>query len=216
MQALLVISPHLDDAVLSAGQFLASYPGIVVMTMFAGRPAVEQHTSFDDSCGFVSSTDAMVNRWHEDDRALTSLGARPLRAPFLDQQYREVPPSVDAVTSVIYRAAKALQVDRIVGPVGLAHPDHQLVALAMNAVNATGKWECLVYEEIPARIESPELVPSALAALGVSIEDRDAMAFLGTSPMEQKAAAINAYRSQTRVLNQRHLGIPERFWRLPR
>ena len=37
MKPVLVVSPHLDDAVYSAGQFLAGRPGAVVVTMFAGQ-----------------------------------------------------------------------------------------------------------------------------------------------------------------------------------
>jgi hypothetical protein len=33
-----VLSPHLDDAVLSVGRFLAANPGTVVITVFAGIP----------------------------------------------------------------------------------------------------------------------------------------------------------------------------------
>ncbi len=35
-----VVSPHLDDAVLGCGQLLAAWPGATVVTVFAGKPAV--------------------------------------------------------------------------------------------------------------------------------------------------------------------------------
>lgn len=38
---LLVVSPHLDDAVLSCGCWLASRPGAAVVTVFAGRPVCD-------------------------------------------------------------------------------------------------------------------------------------------------------------------------------
>ena len=34
-----LISPHLDDSVISCGQFLAAHPGTTVVTVFAGVPA---------------------------------------------------------------------------------------------------------------------------------------------------------------------------------
>ena len=36
---LLVISPHLDDAVFACGRLIASHPSCVVVTVFAGLPA---------------------------------------------------------------------------------------------------------------------------------------------------------------------------------
>jgi len=36
---MLVVSPHLDDAVLSCGRLLAGRPGSVVATVFAGVPS---------------------------------------------------------------------------------------------------------------------------------------------------------------------------------
>jgi LmbE family N-acetylglucosaminyl deacetylase len=36
---ILVISPHLDDAVLGASHLLHSHEGSTVITVFAGRPA---------------------------------------------------------------------------------------------------------------------------------------------------------------------------------
>jgi hypothetical protein len=53
MRAALVISPHLDDAILSAGQFLVGRPHVTVATVFAGTPpTTDVLTSYDRSCGF--------------------------------------------------------------------------------------------------------------------------------------------------------------------
>jgi hypothetical protein len=39
MDRLLVVSPHLDDAVFGCGELIASRPGATVARLFAGPPA---------------------------------------------------------------------------------------------------------------------------------------------------------------------------------
>src|SRR5260370_35261450 len=38
LERIVVVSPHLDDAVLGCSYLLAAHPGVVVVTAFAGRP----------------------------------------------------------------------------------------------------------------------------------------------------------------------------------
>ena len=38
LERVVVVSPHLDDAVLGCGRFLAVHPGATVVTVFAGNP----------------------------------------------------------------------------------------------------------------------------------------------------------------------------------
>jgi LmbE family N-acetylglucosaminyl deacetylase len=85
---LIVVSPHLDDAVLGCGHLLAQRPGAVVITVFAGRPPRrERVTPWDAAAGFGPGDDVVGARRMEDRRALGALGARPLWLPFLDAQY---------------------------------------------------------------------------------------------------------------------------------
>ncbi len=84
----LVVSPHLDDAVLSAGLFLLTEPGAVVATVMAGHPGPGVLSDWDRACGFVDGDDPVARRRDEDRAALAILGARPHHLEFLDQPYR--------------------------------------------------------------------------------------------------------------------------------
>jgi hypothetical protein len=100
MEPVLVCSPHLDDAVLSAGEFLASWPGARVLTVFAGAPSPPVITTFDLNSGFSDSDMAMTSRFDEDDRALAELKSIPMRAAFLDNQYRTDPIEDEALAVI--------------------------------------------------------------------------------------------------------------------
>jgi LmbE family N-acetylglucosaminyl deacetylase len=60
---LLVISPHLDDAVFSCGQLLEVHPGATVVTIFAGRPPPGTPlTDWDSAAGFGPGEDPIGRR----------------------------------------------------------------------------------------------------------------------------------------------------------
>ena len=67
MKKVLLISPHFDDAVLSAGQFMAERPDCEVVTVFAGMPLTPERvvTPYDEKCGFKNAQDAMAERQRE-------------------------------------------------------------------------------------------------------------------------------------------------------
>jgi hypothetical protein len=83
--ATLVISPHFDDAVLSASALLQ--PGAYVVTVFAGAPAVPAAAEWDLRCGFVDSDDAQNKRRSEDDLAFAGLAVTRSHLDLLDGQY---------------------------------------------------------------------------------------------------------------------------------
>ncbi|SDD38242.1 PIG-L deacetylase family protein [Actinokineospora iranica] len=92
---LLALSPHLDDAVMSAGAALAAVAEtgrqVVVCTVFAGSPPPPLSgpaTEFHRDCGL--GPDAVDVRRAEDSAAVAALGAEPLHLPFLDALYRRL------------------------------------------------------------------------------------------------------------------------------
>ena len=88
----LVVSPHLDDAVLSCGEFLSAASDATVVTVFAGMPAdCGVSTDYDRQCGFVSAEHAMRTRWQEDRAALATLGVELMHLPCVDSQYAPLP-----------------------------------------------------------------------------------------------------------------------------
>ena len=82
-----IVSPHLDDAVLSCGNFMASHPGVSVVTVFAGNPPAyptDPMRQWDVQSGFAPGDDVMETRRHEDDAALEVLGAKPVHLEFIE------------------------------------------------------------------------------------------------------------------------------------
>lgn len=212
-----VISPHLDDAVLSLGQLIAheaSQYELTVITVFAGVPdlGVGMVTPYDDAHGFGSSAESMYARRLEDDAACAQLGARPVHLDFLDGQYVDRLPSED---KLITAALEHLigSGDLVFVPLGLMHPDHVLAAAcARHAAQRAGS-RSIVYEELPARVLWPELVSPALdcvRAEGFAVEYWTPAA----ASAHSKIAAMACYPSQFPEPDDPTWLVPERCWAL--
>lgn len=147
-----ILSPHLDDAVLSVWHLLASDDVIRVVTVFAGVPEDSFVTALDRARGATESAE-LVRRRRADDRAALALAGRePVHADLLDVDYRafRVPRLREAierdparfiplVASAPEVAIPAEELERTLGslldgavvyaPLGIgAHPDHRDVA----------------------------------------------------------------------------------------
>lgn len=84
----LVLSPHLDDALLSATAFVLTDPSDV-WTVFAGRPHPPRTTSWDEICGFADSDETLTARVAEDTAAFADTPARVRRLDALEGPYVE-------------------------------------------------------------------------------------------------------------------------------
>jgi LmbE family N-acetylglucosaminyl deacetylase len=83
-----VLSPHLDDAVLSVWHVLDSPADVRVVTVFAGVPEPGFVTALDRARGGTESAQ-VVRRRRDDDRAALALAGRdPTHAAVLDADYR--------------------------------------------------------------------------------------------------------------------------------
>lgn len=87
-----VLSPHLDDAVLSLGGTVARWVGegavVRVVTVLANDPdSTAPAGPWDTACGFTTSGQATRARRLEDARACAVLGAEPVWLRFGDEQY---------------------------------------------------------------------------------------------------------------------------------
>lgn len=121
----LVISPHLDDAVLSAWSVLRSPPpgGVQVVVLFAGIPPDGTTGRFDPIFGATDSAALVRQRRAEDLTALGAVGLVPIHLDHLDDQYRTDDVRVDDLVASV--AAAAGRVSAIVAPAGIGrHPDH--------------------------------------------------------------------------------------------
>jgi LmbE family N-acetylglucosaminyl deacetylase len=130
----LFVSPHLDDAVLSCGELIASSPAALVVTVFAGRPAEDApRTSWDAECGFGAGDDPIAARRAEDRAALDALGARSFWLDFLDDQYGEARPAA-AIGAALADVVARETPDEVYVPLGLFHADHRRASDATLAV----------------------------------------------------------------------------------
>jgi LmbE family N-acetylglucosaminyl deacetylase len=80
LERVVVVSPHLDDAVLGCGRLLAAHPGATVITLYAGAPSTypDPPTRWDQVAGFGPGDDVLAARKDEDRAALAELGATPV------------------------------------------------------------------------------------------------------------------------------------------
>lgn len=60
---ILIVSPHLDDAVFSCGELMAQHAGAIVVTVFSAAPPAFNHlTAWDATCGFQTTAQAVASR----------------------------------------------------------------------------------------------------------------------------------------------------------
>jgi LmbE family N-acetylglucosaminyl deacetylase len=214
MHGALVISPHLDDAVFSCGDWLAGHPGTMVATVFAGAPhGMTQLTPWDAASGFTDACQAVGERRAEDGAALAVLSAGAIWFDFLDSQYLDSPQEgalSEALSGLIERNSPGT----VLFPAGLFHSDHVLVHAATLALcRAYPQRYWIMYEDALYRRSAGCLQRrlAALLAAGFSATPVASPA-AASGP---KRAALACYRSQLRALRQpADLVAPEGYWRL--
>jgi LmbE family N-acetylglucosaminyl deacetylase len=214
MDGALVVSPHLDDAVFSCGDWLAGHPGALVATVFAGAPrGATALTPWDASCGFADARDAVAARRGEDSAALACVRAGAIWLDFLDSQYLDSPRQAmlsEALSGLLERVAPGT----VLFPAGLFHSDHELVHAAMLALCRAHPQRCwTMYEDALYRRGAGRL-QRRLAAL---MTDGFAATPIGApaAASAPKRAALACYRSQLRALGRpADLVAPEGYWRL--
>ena len=118
-----VLSPHLDDAILSLGAAIAGARGEVrIVSVFAGDPdSTLAAGDWDSRAGFRTVGEAARARREEDALACAEVGARPVWLPFVDVQ--SPPDEAGAVWSAL--ADTLAGADTVLVPAfPLIHPDH--------------------------------------------------------------------------------------------
>ena len=212
LDRLLVISPHLDDAVLSCGALLLAHSGATVATLFAGSPDAysDPLNEHDTDCGFHPGDDTMAVRRDEDVRAMRRLGATPRWLPLCQNSHaeRSDPIAVPAgAVDAIVAAIADVQPTCVVAPLGLSHPDHQAChasALAAREQHG-GAVPWLWYSDLPYTF-----IPNVLAARFRTLHKLGFTASPAcpsvSHDFDAKWNAFNEYATQVAVL--------ERLWRL--
>lgn len=217
---LVVVSPHLDDAVLGCGQLLATHPRSVVITALAGQPpAGHGLTAWDAVAGFAPGDDVVGRRHIEDSAALRALVARPVWLPFRDTQYG-CSPTEETLASALERAILASDTSAVFLPLGLFHPDHVLVHEAgLRVLRRCTYLRWFGYEE-PMYRRVPHVLDDRLRALAHADIAADPAGLSSEGGAQEKRRAVSMYQSQVRALKAqwRHeyhdAFAPESYWRL--
>ena len=219
---LFIVSPHFDDAVFSCGALLASHPDAAVCTVFAAPPAHEMHTEWDARSGFSGAREAVHARTIEDNDALATLDAIPVRMPFCDGQYLDSP-SISTLAAALEEIIYGSTANTLLMPVGLFHSDHELVSDACcEVLPRLAHLAWFGYEEAIHR-RQPGVVDARLDELarrGIVATPAHPDAQHAIDPARQailKRDAVNAYASQLRAFGPHgcdDVFAPERYWQL--
>jgi LmbE family N-acetylglucosaminyl deacetylase len=220
---ILVLSPHLDDAVLGCGHLLAAHPGVTVLTVFAGAPDTYPNpmTWWDQLAGFSSGDDPLEARRQEDAEALDALGAKPVWLDFVEHQYldRRDWARPDAIVDELEAAVRDVDPTMVVAPFGLANPDHDCTneaALMVRERLPGPAWFC--YEDTGYK-HIPGLLAWRVSKLfRAGVWPTPAVMPVADDPAI-KHAALSHYESQLRALEadwelSTKLAAPEQYWRL--
>lgn len=217
MKKVLLVSPHFDDAVLSAGQFMSERPDTDVVTIYAGIPLSPDKilTPYDKKCGFDSARNAVGARTRENDRALALLDANPINLEFPDSQYEtHIANKVYdyEIAEELQKIVDAKKYEFIMAPLGLGHPDHLKVTDAVMKL----KTDRTIYlwEDLPIRVIEPHIVPPRLEKYGLTL-DKLWNTGITNEKIAKKIRALSCYTSQinTGILDPYVMYVPERFWK---
>ncbi|HKP91184.1 MAG TPA: hypothetical protein VJT75_14560 [Thermoleophilaceae bacterium] len=208
-----ILSPHLDDAVLSCWHLLDGPGDVRVVNVFAGVPPAGTVTGWwDRESGSGDSALAARERIDEDRAALAVAGREPVNLDFLDAQYRDgepdgaelraalrehVPPSALVYVPAAYAGGGGEQ--RFPLRSDVPHPDHAALRDAGAALRAEG-YATALYADLPhASFTRANGWPESAPALGeLAPEPHD----LGPAALERKLGALREYRSQIGLLER--------------
>jgi LmbE family N-acetylglucosaminyl deacetylase len=143
-----VLSPHLDDAVLSCWHVLTQPGDVIVVNVFAGVPASTVALAWwDEVTGARDSRQRARERVEEDREALALAGRKPVNLAFLDEQYRDVEQPLAPVAAQIARLLVPGM--HVYAPAAFGgHPDHALVRAAGLELRSRGLMVSL-YADLP-------------------------------------------------------------------
>ena len=213
---IVVVSPHLDDAVLSLGASIADSASagadVSVVTVFAGDPSLSEDPSpWDRRAGFTSTLEALEARRREDEIACSFVGARPVWLPF---GYGGASVKDAELESMLADALRDAETVLIPGwP--LENPEHaRLAPVALRSVSSSATVG--LYVEQPYATWQKTFKPGLPPELGrAGVKDPHWGALKpGWKARRAKSHGLRAYESQLRLLRGRRLAPPVglRIW----
>ncbi len=214
---MVVLSPHLDDAVLSVFTVLDGPGEALVVNVCDGVPSGGSATEWVRQCGGGDDAEQMRRRRREDEAALAVVGRPSVGLGFLEADERPLDAAPEAIAE---RAVDAVGVaSRLIAPVGMGrHPDHVSTRDAALAMAARGGVPLALYADMPYAVRwgwppwvtgdepDPNLDPDVpwerrLSRVPVA---RDSLVpvvtTLDAAARERKARALECYVSQIAAL----------------
>ena len=191
---ILVVSPHLDDAVLSCWTVIAGEGDVTVATVFTAGPNVGVTTSWDRNSG-VDSAERMAQRRDEDAAALALAGRVPLHLGALERQYGGGRVSLDVLEPCI-RDATTVLVPAGTGAIQ-KNTEHRVVRDAVRRL----RRDCWLYADQPySNFAQTVRLPWRLRAGRAMRRSRSGLdpfpVRLSDEEQEWKAAAIRCYAGE--------------------
>ena len=231
------ISPHLDDAVLSAGGLIHDQikagEQVEIWTLLCGQPLEDELSPYAQvlhyQWGVTSVPELIRARRAEDKNACELVGAIPVYFDFLDCIYRRdksggwlydyifVPPSeaeADFPAEIAETLAARLNpTDQLVCQLGLgSHVDHVIVRRAVELLG----YPLLYYADVPYLFKTPEDLAPNIADMQMKVHPvndpglkswQDAVAAY-ESQISSLFNDIEHMRSQIREYWEKYGGIP--------
>ena len=227
LDRVVVVSPHLDDAVFGCGDLLAARPGSTAITVFAASPPEYPGSvaSWDAQCGFGPADDSMAIRRAEDAAALALLGAIPVWLPYCQDSHVPRPGGPlrppDGAATALEAAIRAAQPTAVVVPIGLSHPEHRCVHdLALEVRDRIPEVAWFAFAEIPYQALPGELTAAITRLVGRGVSLEPVVLEVGAEHRARKVRAVEAYVTQVGPLDRawalrRRIRVtPEGYWRI--
>jgi LmbE family N-acetylglucosaminyl deacetylase len=149
----IVLSPHLDDAVLSTFALLAGQAEVVVVNVCDAVPPPGRASDWVRLCGGSDDAAQLRLRREEDRAALATVGRRAVGLGFLEADER--PPDATAHEIAARTSAAVPSAGRIVAPLGMgSHPDHFAARDAALALATGHGLPVELYAELPYGIRA--------------------------------------------------------------
>jgi LmbE family N-acetylglucosaminyl deacetylase len=219
-----ILSPHLDDAILSCGGLAAEVADTVnveIWTFFSAAPFIGPYSSlarwFHDISGGYSSARLAWLRRREDRRACRVVGARPNHFHWHDAVYRKTKngePMYGGLRQSHWHAhddrmvreisalmeSRVSRSDVLLTPLGVGkHVDHLILRAA---VERLGHNNVLYYVDLPYMATYPDEIE--IQAAGMSCHSYD----ISTSSLQAWIDSIMCYTTQLKMLESAVGSLP--------
>ena len=223
MPKVVILSPHLDDAVLNCW-YTINHNECTVLTIFAGIPQKGTTKLWDFLCGKKDSNQMVINRREENENALQNTGCSIQNLDYLDQQYRGNTSKVD-IDQVVHTILDISPKDAIfLAPLAASrlfrHQDH-VITRNIGVRLFHEKKQVQFYPDSPYMSLPTKPNTKYSAKLGGIAEEIVGQKvtvieqILSVSEQIKKLRALEAYQSQYKMTNLISLGGIKRIVRRP-